>query len=187
VAEREDLLAVAIGDRSDGAKGDVPGGEGRRDGGARHELLRRIAAQRAGRGGQHRAVDAVGGAAEQAARVSREAGHRERARERSGGTQEPGITARGGRRGGTRAQDRLDRRGQHDLVAVVADALRDRPGVAPAADDRRAREARTDTGGVHRRARDSHEQTGAADSRVAGDHVEHADVERGDLGAVDHR
>ncbi len=63
VSEGVDLVAVAVGDRADRAERDVAGRERRGHGGAREQLLRRVAADRAGRRGQHRAPGAARGPA----------------------------------------------------------------------------------------------------------------------------
>ena len=82
-------------------------------------------------------------------------------------------------------EDRLDRRREHGLAAVLADRLRDRAdvalhAVAVGAVDRRAREARADAGRVDRRARDRDEDPRAVRRPGPVDHVDDVDVERAD-------
>ena len=101
-------------------------------------------------------------------RAAREAGHGERRGERAGGSRQRGQARRARGAGGLRgcvAQHLLDRRDEHHVAAVLADALRDRRrgprrhgprGTA----DRGAREAGPDAGGVHGGPRYAHQQRG---------------------------
>ena len=91
-----------------------------------------------------------------------------------------------------RADDRLDRRGQRDLAAVLVDRLRHRADLAAhalrvRAVDRRAREPRAEPGRVDRRPGRLEQDPPSAARRLAGGDVEHAHVERADLRALDHR
>ena len=114
----------------------------------------------------------AGGAREQAARARREAGDGQDAGERPRGAREVAARARrgGGRRGRRVAKHLLDRRDEHDVVAVLADALGDRAGVAAhaagaRAQDRGAGEAGTDAGGVDRRTGRAHEDPRSRQAR----------------------
>src|ERR671936_1871066 len=105
-----------------------------------------------------------------------EARDRERAGEGSCRARDPGITPRAPGPSRAVSEDLLDRRGEHYLVAVVAESLRDRARVAAVANDRRAREALADSARVNRRARCANEDARSAQPCLGPEHVEHLDV-----------
>jgi hypothetical protein len=188
MGEGEDLLSVAIGHRSGGADRDVAGGDRRRHRGAGSQLLRGVAALRSWRRGEHDPAGAPGGARQQPAGAAGQPADGERPEEWTGRARQARGTARAlrGRRR-SRGEDLLDRRGEHHVVAVLADSLRDGARVAAVAHDRRAREPGADPGVVDREAGHPDQDAGAANRRVVGDHVDHLDVEARDLGASHHR
>ena len=99
--------------------------------------------------------------------------------ERARGAQQRGVAPRaGGGRVAAVAQHLLDRRGQHDVVAVLAEALGDRAGVARRPQIHRgAREAGPDAGRVDGRARHADQDARAAEAGLGRDHVQDLDVE----------
>ena len=158
VAEAPHAVAVDVGDGADRAD---------------REVARRVADahRRAGaRRGAGKGVSGIAGAASTVpprlrARLGElprepavEPGDRQRLgqRQHAPDPRAAGVAARdrlAARRVGRVGEDLLDRRREHGLAAVLADRLGDRAGVAPAAVDRRAGEARADAGAVDRRGR----------------------------------
>ncbi len=190
VAEAPHAVAVRVGHGPDRARRDVPGGVADAERAARQQLLHRERAERPGGRRQDQPPARGRRLLERVAEARVEPGHRDRRRERAGLREHPGRprrrrTGRARRVDGV-AEDRLDRRREHDLAAVLADRLGDRADHARrplgvGAVDRRAGEARPDARLVDRRpGRTDHDPRSRARGAVV-DHVHHLDRERRDL------
>ena len=186
MAEGPDGVAVDVGDGADGAGLDVAARQADGDRAAGLQRLDREGggARRGGRGVE-RAAELLAGLLERGGDGARDAGEAQRRRQRAHLALERGRHRLGARgRVDLLAEHRLDRRHEHELVAVVAGALGDRAdrlgdavgGVD--ALDRRAREALGDARGVDGGTADGHEDLGVG----TGEHVDDVDVEGRDLG-----
>ncbi len=167
VPERPDVVAVAIGHGADRAQAEVARGDRDRHRRARPQLNGLVARHRPGGRHDQRPSRAHGRLASRArpprpdspvtvsgvvsGRAARSSARSRRADARRGGRPV--------------ADHQLDRRGERDVVAVLAEALRDGAGVAAVAQDRRAGEAGSDAGRVDRRAGDADEQARSAEAR----------------------
>ena len=188
MAEAPHAVAVDVGHRAHRAQGEITGRVADAEGRTGAQRLDRERAERAGGDGEQRASLARGGPLQRGADARREAGDGQRRGERPGGGAERARRRRARGVDGV-AQDRLDRRREHHLAAVLADGLGDRADVPRRAlrvraVDGGAREARADARRVDRRTGDLDQDPRAAAGRSAVDDVEHLHGEGADVRAA---